>query len=57
MIVCICANQNEKAVREGLKETKCIETYKQQSGACKQCCKCKHMIAAIALEVLGKDTV
>jgi len=57
MIVCICANQNEQKVREGLIKTQCVKTYKQQSGACKQCCKCKDMIAAIALEVFGKNTV
>lgn len=57
MIVCICANQNEKAVREGLLKTGCVKTYKRQSGACMQCCKCKHQIDAIASEVLGKKVI
>jgi bacterioferritin-associated ferredoxin len=57
MIVCICANQNEKSVREGLKRTRCVKTFKNQTGACKQCCKCKHTIDSIALEVLGKNTI
>lgn len=57
MIVCICANQNERQVKEGIEKTRCVKTYKRQSGACQQCCKCKQLIDAIALEILCEDTV
>lgn len=57
MIVCVCANQNDRQVKEGITRTGCVKTYKRQSNACQQCCKCKQMIDAIALEVLGKNTV
>ena len=57
MIVCVCANQNDRQVKEGITRSGCVKTYKRQSNACQQCCKCKQMIDAIALEVLGKNTV
>jgi len=50
MIVCICANQTDTQVRDALK-IMTLDEYKEKTGACKNCCKCKDLLTLIEKEV------
>lgn len=50
MIVCICANVNDRTIREMLKYTN-LDTVKRITGACQRCCTCCEALEQINEEV------
>jgi len=50
MIVCICANINDRTIREMLEYTD-LDSIKRMTGACQQCCTCCEALEQIDEEV------
>lgn len=44
MIVCVCANVNEKQIQERIEAGSNLETLKVELGVCLQCGSCELMI-------------
>lgn len=43
MIVCVCANVNERKIQQ-MSQCYSLQEIKDLTGACKQCCKCKQFL-------------